>query len=109
MRRYNKSRRKGGLEEYDRYLNSIRRKHKKKVNAQDGIEPYQIEVKNDNVMKAYKILEKILKKDRVLENYIEKQRYRKPSEIKAERKKRRKKKLLKEKRQRELLESFSDK
>ena len=87
MKKYNRNGRKSrALEEYDRKLNKVRRKYKKKVNAEDGIEPYQVEVRNGNVDKAYKILERMLKKDRVLENYKERQRYKKPSKLRNEKK-----------------------
>ncbi len=104
MRKYNKSG-KGVFEEYDRKLDKKRKKHGKKINALDGIEPYQVEVRNGDVMKAYRILERMLKKDRILEDVRERQYYRKPSEIRSEEKRRKKRKQEKEKVRRQLEEA----
>ena len=57
MRKYNKSG-KDVFEKYDRRLDKKRKKYGKKINALDGIEPYQVEVRNDDVMKAYRVLER---------------------------------------------------
>jgi len=109
MKKYNRNGRKSrALEEYDRKLNKVRRKYKKKVNAEDGIEPYQVEVRNGNVEKAYKILERMLKKDRVLENYKERQRYKKPSKLRNEKNQRIKKKQAKENKIRKQLEKLDN-
>ena len=104
MRKYNKSG-KGVFEEYDRKLDKKRKKYGKKINALDGIEPYQVEVRNGDVMKAYRILERMLKKDRILEDVRERQHYRKPSEIRNEKKRRKKRKKEKEKVRRQLEEA----
>lgn len=104
MRKYNKSS-KGKFEEYDRKLDKKRKKYGKKINALDGIEPYQVEVRNGDVMKAYKVLERMLKKDRVLETYREKQYYKKPSEVRSEEKRRKKRRQEKERIRRQLEEA----
>jgi len=107
MRKNSKSG-KRSFEEYDQKLDKKRKKYGKKINALDGIEPYQIEVRNDDVMKAYKILERMLKKDRVLETYREKQYYRKPSEVRSEQKRRKKRTLAKEKVRRQSEEALDN-
>lgn len=87
--------------------NLVKRKYKRKPRrgtAEEKIEPYQVEVRYDDVMKAYKVLERMLKKDRVLETYTERQRYKKPSERRHEENKRRKKAIAKENRLRRLEE-----
>jgi len=107
MRKYNKSG-KRNFEEYDQKLDKKRKKYGKKINALDGIEPYQVEVRNGDVMKAYRVLERMLKKDRILETYREKQYYRKPSEIRSEEKRRKKRTLEKEKARRQFEEALDD-
>jgi ribosomal protein S21 len=107
MRKYNKSG-KRNFEEYDQKLDKKRKKYGKKINALDGIEPYQVEVRNGDVMKAYRVLERMLKKDRILETYREKQYYRKPSEIRSEEKRRKKRTLEKERIRRQLEEALDD-
>ena len=109
MKKYNKNKRKSkALENYDRKLDKARQKYRKKINAQDGIEPYQVEVKHGNVDKAYRILEKMLKKDRVLETFKEKQRYKKPSVLRNEKKQRIKKRQAKENKLRKELEKLDN-
>ena len=66
------------------------------MNALDGFETYQVEVRNDNVQKAYKILERMLKKDRVMEGYRERQAYKKPSQKRNEHKRRVKRRIEKD-------------
>jgi len=107
MRKYNKSG-KRNFEEYDQKLDKKRKKYGKKINALDGIEPYQVEVRNGDVMKAYRVLERMLKKDRILETYREKQYYRKPSEIRSEEKRRKKRTLEKEIARRQFEEALDD-
>tara|TARA_R110000744_G_scaffold64832_1_gene133360 strand:- start:2883 stop:3209 length:327 start_codon:yes stop_codon:yes gene_type:complete len=107
MRKYNKSG-KRNFEEYDQKLDKKRKKYGKKINALDGIEPYQVEVRNGDVMKAYRVLERMLKKDRILETYREKQYYRKPSEVRSEEKRRKKRTLEKERTRRQLEEALDD-
>tara|TARA_R110000824_G_scaffold9476_3_gene42395 strand:+ start:626 stop:952 length:327 start_codon:yes stop_codon:yes gene_type:complete len=107
MRKYNKSG-KRNFEEYDQKLDKKRKKYGKKINALDGIEPYQVEVRNGDVMKAYRVLERMLKKDRILETYREKQYYRKPSEVRSEEKRRKKRTLEKERIRRQFEEALDD-
>ena len=88
MKKYNrKKHKKNGLDEYDRRLDKKRKKYGKKINAQDCIEPYQVYVRDNQVERAYKILERMLKKDRVMETYRERLHYKKPSEEKNEKNK----------------------
>ena len=107
MRKYNKSG-KRNFEEYDQKLDKKRKKYGKKINALDGIEPYQVEVRNGDVMKAYRVLERMLKKDRILETYREKQYYRNPSEVRSEEKRRKKRTLEKERIRRQFEEALDD-
>ena len=93
------------LDKAKRLLWPIKKKYGKKINALDGIEPYQVEVRNGDVMKAYRVLERMLKKDRVLENHRERQYYRKPSDVRSEEKRRKKRKQEKEKVRRQLEEA----
>ena len=109
MKKHNKNERKSkALEEYDSQLNKARQKYRKKINAEDGIEPYQVEVRHGNADKAYRILEKMLKKDRVLETFKEKQRYKKPSILKNEKNQRIKKRQAKENKLRKELEKLDN-
>ena len=107
MRKNSKSG-KRSFKEYDQKLDKKRKKYGKKINALDGIEPYQVEVRNGDVMKAYRVLERMLKKDRILETYREKQYYRKPSEVRSEEKRRKKRTLEKERTRRQLEEALDD-
>lgn len=106
MKKYNKNSQRKSFK--GNYKNNFKTKKTRKVRkntAEHIIEPYQVEVYNNNVDKAFRILEKILKKDRVLETYKESLRFKKPSEIRREKairnKARHKKQLEKE---RQLLE-----
>lgn len=103
MKKHNKSDR-GNFKEYDRRLAKKRKRHGKKMNALDGFETYQVEVRNGNVQKAYKILERMLKKDRVMEDYRERQTYKKPSQKRNEHKRRVKRRIEKENARRKELE-----
>lgn len=60
------------------------------------ITPYQVEVFDNDVDRAYRKLVKMLKRDRVLEDYIERQRYKKPSDARREHKNRIKRQKQKE-------------
>ena len=90
------------------YVENLKRRHKRtprKGTAEEGFKGHEVEVRYDDVMKAYKVLERMLKKDRVLETYKEKQRYVKPSQRRNEENKRRKKLHAKENAQRRLEEN----
>ncbi len=89
------------------YVEDLKRKHRRqprKGTAEEGFKGYEVEVRNDDPMRAYKVLERMLKKDRVLETYKEKQYYVKPSQRRHEENKRKKKAIAKENRQRRLEE-----
>jgi small subunit ribosomal protein S21 len=107
MKKYNKSDR-GKFKDYDQRLAKKRKRHGKKMNALDGIEPYQVEVRNDNVQKAYKILERMLKKDRVLEEYKERRYFKKPSEKRNEHKRRTKRRIQKEVQRQKMLDKLNN-
>lgn len=109
MKKHNKNeRRYKSLEEYDKKLNKVRRKYNKKINAEDGIEPYQVEVRYGNVEKALRVLERELKKDRVFESLKEKRRFKKPSQVKNEKNQRIKKRQAKENKLRKELEKLDN-
>jgi|ETNvirnome_2_130_1030620.scaffolds.fasta_scaffold100483_2 small subunit ribosomal protein S21 len=108
MKKYNRKKQKNGLEEYDRRLDKKRKKYGKKINAQDCIEPYQVYVRENQVERAYKILERMLKKDRIMETYRERLHYKKPSEQKNEKNIRVKRKQQKENKRRKQQESLDD-
>ena len=109
MKKYNrKKQKKNGLDEYDRRLDKKRKKYGKKINAQDCIEPYQVYVRENQVERAYKILERMLKKDRIMETYRERLYYKKPSEQKNEKNIRVKRKQQKENKRRKQQESLDD-
>ena len=81
------------------YIEGLKRKHNRrprKGTAEEGFKGYEVEVRNDDPM----VLERILKKERILETYKEKQRYVKPSQRRHEENKRKKKAIAKENRQR---------
>ena len=89
------------------YVEDLKRKYRRqprKGTAEEGFKGYEVEVRNDDPMRAYKVLERMLKKDRVLETYKEKQYYVKPSQRRHEENKRKKKAIAKENRQRRLEE-----
>ena len=60
------------------------RQHREKIISQH----IEVEVKNDDVMKAWRKLKKKLTNARILEEVKERRYYQKPSEIKRETKKR---------------------
>jgi ribosomal protein S21 len=93
------------------YVEDLKRKHNRrprKGTAEEGFKGYEVEVRGDDVMKAYRVLERILKKERVLEQYNERQRYVKPSQRRHEENKRKKKLQAKENRQRRLEEKNNE-
>mgnify|MGYP001219322744 FL=1 len=91
------------MKDNSKYVEELKRKHRRKPRkgtAEEGFRPCEVEVRGDDPMRAYKIFERLLKKERVLEAYLEKQRYVKPSQRRHEENKRRKKLQLKENRER---------
>ena len=91
------------MKDNSKYVEDLKRQHRqrpRKGTAEEGFKPYEVEVRNDDPMRAYKILERMLKKERILELYKERQRYVKPSQRRHEENKRRKKLQLKENRER---------
>lgn len=93
------------------YVEGLKRQHRqrpRKGTAEEGFKPYEVDVRNDDVMKAYRVLERMLKKERILELYKERQRYVKPSQRRHEENKRKRKLQAKENRQRRLEEETLD-
>ena len=91
------------MENNSKYVEDLKRKHRRrprKGTAEEGFSACEVEVRGDDVMKAYRVLERILKKERILQLYKERQRYVKPSQRRHEENKRRKKLQLKENRER---------
>jgi len=66
----------------------------------------EVEVRGDDVMKAWRKLKKKLMNNRVLEEVKERRYYQKPSEIKRETNKRLRRQALRLKRKQELKEGF---
>ncbi len=90
------------MENNSKYVEDLKRKHRRprKGTAEEGFKPYEVDVRNDDVMKAYRVLERMLKKERILELYKERKRYVKPSQRRHEENKRKKKLQAKENRER---------
>ena len=85
------------------YIENLKRKHVRrphKYTAENGFKPYQVEVRDDP-MRAFRTLERMLKKDRVFETYKEKQYYTSPSQRRNQANKRKKRRIAEENRRRE--------